>query len=368
VADQKTTDAALSNAVNTYYEKKILEDFEPDTYFYQLAPTKVSMPQGSGKTIEFTRYNKIGAKYNDDADELTNYQTYLSAEVVSATVRERSNYVQLSSFVSLTAISDPLDQAMRKLKFAAAKTLDILIRNDLGFVVADVAAYSSVNAHNLAIDGGTLNSSGITVRIWSADNQIAAASRTKGFDLWHDKADLANSGTVVAIAKSGMTIKTLQSAVNELQGRDVPTIDGAYHAIMHPTVAYQLTTTAGFKGWFSPTSAEAAKMAPGEMGIVAGVRIHRSTNVARFPLTGDTLATSSGAIFGTLLFGDEAYGAVDIAGANGRQGFNLYLKESGKQSTNDPANKIKTAAYRLYAAGRILNKDSGLWIVTTEQV
>jgi N4-gp56 family major capsid protein len=366
MADQQSTHASLSSAVNTYYEKTLLEDFEPNTHYYGLAPQKTEMPTGSGKTIEFTRYKKIAPKATDDASELANYQTYLSAEVVTASLRERSNYVQLSRFVTLTAISNPLDQAMKRVASAAVKTLDILVRNDIGMAVVDIATLSAVKMQNLNIDGGTLNHSGITARLWTIDAQTSGNAR--GFDFVHNKALLAQSSTVVSIAKSGMTFKTLQDAVNKLEGRDVPMINGNYNAIMHPTSIYQLTTSAGFKGWFSPTSSDAAKNSPASEGIVAGVKCHKSTKAFRFPLSGDTLATSSGAIFGTLLFGEEAYGTVSIQGEGQRQGFELNMKESGSQSTNDPNNKMKTAGYILYNAGKILNKEAGLWIITTEVV
>ena len=364
MADQQTTHASLTDAINTYFEKKILEDFEPQTYFHSLAPIKVDMPQGSGKTVEFTRYKSIAAKRDDDADELTNYQTYLSAEVVSAVVHNRTQHVKLSRFVDLTAISNPLEQAMERVSDAARKTLDILVRNDIGIAVVDKASLSAVNMQNLKIDGGELNHSGIAVKIWTVDGN--GSSNARGFDLMHNKALLAQSSSVVALGKSAMTIKTLQAAVNTLEGRDVPTIDGNYQAIMHPTSVYQITTGAGFKGWFSPTSSEAAKRSPVAEGVVAGVKIHKSTTAYRFPLTGDTLATSSGAIMGTLVFGKEAYGVVSIQGANDRQGFNLFIKESGPQTTSDPANKIKTAAYSIFSGGKILNQNAGLWLITTE--
>ena len=358
MTDQQSTHAAISAAVNIYYEKKILKDFEPEVAFYVHAPVKAMMPKGSGNIIEFTRYRKIAANRQDNANQFTARQTYLSAVTIQATLHERDSYVQLSRFTTLTAISDSLNQAAMKMKEVGQKTVNKLIRNDIGFAVADKAVYSANMWQNLGIDGGTLNSSGITARFWTM-------TATDGFPMYHNKTRLAQSATVVSVAASGMTIKTLQHGVRVLRGKDVPTIGGSYKLICHPDVAYQITTNAGFKGWFSPTSSEGGKSDPTVHGIVAGVKVITSTEAYKYPVSGDTLSTASGNVYGSLLFGEEAYGCAQISGEGNRQGFNFYLKESGSQSTNDPTNMIKQAAISVTAVGRVLNKSAGIWLIST---
>lgn len=364
MADQQSTHASLTSAVNTYYSKKALKSFEPKTKWYAAAPMKEPIPEGSGNAVQFTRYNKIAYLRGNDTDQFTAQQMYLSAETVSATLHERDGYVQLSRTAVLVSINRILDKAMEKVSTAGAKTLDILIRNDIGMMVADVAAGSSLAYDNMAIDGGTLNSTGITARVWS-HNTAAAGDR---FPMYHDKTRLAQSATVVSFAKSGMTIKTLQHGVKVLQGLDVDKINGVYKMITHPDMAYQITTNAGFKGWIAPTDANPAYKDPTIHGVVAGVQIETTTLALRFPLSGDTLSTSSGALYCSLLFGDEAYGCAEISGYAGKRGFNMFLKQSGPQTTSDPTNKKKQAAFSVYSVGKVINKSAGLWILTTEQV
>jgi len=363
MADQQSKHASITSVVGTWYSKKVLQDFEPMTQFYNLAPVTAQIPKSEGKTINFDRYLKIDALYKDDTDEFTAQQSYLSAQVVTATLHERDSFVQLSRYAVLTARNNILDKAVKMVQQQGAKTIDKLVRNDIGMAVADVAAASSVNMNNLAIDGGTLNSSGITARVWSHD-QAASGDR---FPMYHNKTRLAQSALVTSFAASAMTMKTIQHGVSVLEGKDVPTLsDGNYSLITHPDVAYQITTNPGFKGWFSPTSAEAARKSPSEVGVVAGVTVHKSTQAYKFPLSGDTLSTSSGNLYCSLLFGEEAYGVADVTGADGgRKGFSFYLKESGPQSTNDPTNKIKQAGFSITAVGKVLNKSAGLWILTT---
>lgn len=366
MATQASGGTGLSPAVNIYYEKKMLEDFEPNTHFYSLAPVKRTIPKEMGKTIEFTRYNKLTPRYADDSSEASSNQVIQSTEVVTAVIRERSAYVDISRLADLTAIGGALEQSMDNLEECARKTLDILIRNDIGMAVADIASLSAVNMQNLNIDGGTLNHTGITVKLWTVD--AGSGTNARGFDMMHNKGLIAQSTSVVSLAKSGMTIKTIQAAVNVLEGRDVPKINGAYHAIMHPTSLYQLTTSTGYKGWLSPTTAQPAKNSPAAIETISGVRLYSSTLAYRFPLSGDTLATSSGAIFGTLIFGKEAYGAIGLANVGGSKGFELNMAVSGNQSTNDVNRKLRQAGFLLYNVGKILNKDAGIFIITTEEV
>ena len=361
MADQQSTHASLSSAVNIYYTKNILKDFEEGTQFYSLAPIKEPIPQGAGNKVEFTRYKKVPYLYSDNTDQFTAQQMYLSASTLQATLHERDGYIQLSRFTCLTAIGKPLQQAANKIKTAARRTVDILVRNDIGFAVADKATYSAGMFNNLGIDGGTLNSSGITARLW--------VRRADGFPMYHNKTRVAQSATVVSIAKSGMTVKTIQHAVSVLEGKNVDHFDGGnYHAIIHSDVAYQVTTLAGFKGWFSPTTTEPVVSNPTVLGTIAGVKFMRSNLAWKFPLSGDTLSTSSGNLYATLLFGQEAYGCSQIQGENGRKGFSFFLKESGPQTTSDPTNMKKQAAFSITAVGRVLNKSAGLLILTTEKV
>jgi N4-gp56 family major capsid protein len=356
MADQQSSHAAISAAVNTYYEKDILESFEPTVVFYSHAPIKAEIPKGGGSVIEFTRYKKIAPKVSDNTDEFTASQTYLSAEVITATIRERDEYVQISRFADLTAIGGVLDQAMKKIKMTAARGLDKLVRNDIGMAVADVANTSSVNMDNLAIDGGTLNSSGIGAKVFSH------TSRGEGFPMYHNKLRLAQSADVTSFASSSMTVKTLLHGVSVLEGKDIPSTEsGTYKFICHTDVAYQLSTTPGFKGWVSPTSSESLKTSPSVIGIIGKTEIVTSTHAFKFPLSGDTLSTSSGNLYCSLLFGDEAFGVTEL----GDKGFKLYMKESGPQTTSDPTNMKKQVGYSIRAVAKVLNKSAGLWILTT---
>jgi len=327
MTDQQSSHAANTAIVGTYYSKRFFKEFEPQTFYYSLAPVMADMPNYQGKTINFDFFKKIPYLKGDDSDQFTAQQLYQSASVVTATLHERDGYVQLSRYLAITARNNIMERAYENIKQAAVKTLDVMIRNDIGMMVADVANASSLNFANMAIDGGSLYSTGITARVWSHDG-TAANDR---FSMYHDKKRIAQSALVSSFAKSGLTVRSIMHGVSVLEGKDVPPVNGSgkYILITHPTAAYNVTTAAGgLKGWISPTSSEPMRKTPSQLGIVGGAQVYTTTLAYRFPLSGDTLSTASGALFCSLLFGQDAYGCVNIS-EYGSKGFKLSTTGKG---------------------------------------
>ena len=85
MADQQSSQAALTNVVGTWYSKKILESFEPKTVWFTNAPIKEPIPMAMGKTVNFDRYKKIDALFSDDTDEFTAQQMYFICCTIKST-------------------------------------------------------------------------------------------------------------------------------------------------------------------------------------------------------------------------------------------------------------------------------------------
>ena len=54
MSDQKTTDAAITGLIKTWYDRRLINRLEPKTRLHQLGE-KRPIPAASGKTIEFTQ-------------------------------------------------------------------------------------------------------------------------------------------------------------------------------------------------------------------------------------------------------------------------------------------------------------------------
>ena len=75
MADQQSTQAAISNAVKTYYSKFILKDFTAKTVWYRECPVKETIPRNISDTVQFTRYKKVNALFADNSDEPLSHQS-----------------------------------------------------------------------------------------------------------------------------------------------------------------------------------------------------------------------------------------------------------------------------------------------------
>ena len=60
-------------------------------------------------------------------------------------------------------------------------------------------------------------------------------------------------------------------------------------------------------------------MYKGEIGQVGGVRFVESSDAPAYALSGDTLDTSSGTVYGTFVFGKHAYGVTQLSGKGNKQ-------------------------------------------------
>lgn len=356
MADQKTTDAALTNLVVTYYEKVGLERLLPKLRFYQFGDKK-PLPSRSGKTIQWYRFRTQTAVTSNMTELTAPTQVYLSADTVTATLVQRGAYVKVSDLLIMTAIDPILQDAAILMGEKAARTVDTYVRDQIGFHLK-----TSINRSSIYV---SLLSSGIDTRIWSGPiPQTRDSSSVMGFRLLQNNTSNGGSALVQALTTSAITVKNIQNAAMFLRNSDADAFDDGYYVgIIHPKVAYNLMISTGWKGWQQYTSPEL--MYKGEIGRVGGVRFVESTDAPAFQLTGDNLGSTSGSVFGTIIFGKHAYGVTEIAGQGNKQkGYELYVKQLGSAGTADPVNQQATAGFKITMAAKILNKSAGVIVVT----
>jgi N4-gp56 family major capsid protein len=353
-----TTSAGLTGLIVTYYEKVGLERLLPKLRFYQFADKK-PLPSKSGKTIQWYRFRQQSAVTTNMSEDTVPTQVYLSADTISATIVQRGAYAGISDMLTMTAIDPILEDAATLMGEKGARTVDTFIRDTLGFMVADHATRSSLTANRIA----QMASTGITARVWTVDGSSTTGD---GFPMLQNNTRVAQSSTVVSLTTSALTVKNAQHAAAYLRNRDVdPFDDGYYVGIINPINAYDLMTSGGWKGWQQYTSPE--MMYKGEIGKVGGVRFVESSDAPAYSLSGDTLDTASGTMYGTLIFGKHAYGVTEISGkntGNRRKGFEMFIKPVGSAGTADPVNQTSTVGFKMTMAAKILNKSAGVWVIS----
>lgn len=299
----------LTNEMRTFYNKTLLEYASPNLIHEQFGQ-KSPIPKNGGKTINFRRFktltNKAGATI---VEGVTPKGSRLEVEKIETTPGQYGDWVSLTDVLELTAIDNVIVGATKALSAQAGLTLDTVVRNQL--IAGGQVQYAPI-----------IGDAGATTPV-TARSQLTAAAL--------------------------VTVKELFKAAATLKANNTPTIDGYYIAIVHPHVAYDIMQGAG-DAWVDISKYKNPEMIyKGEIGAVGGIRVVESTNAKIFPATES--ASSSTSVYATLVFGQGAYGVVDIDGG----GMELIVKPKGYG--DDPLNQRSSVGWKAIETGVILNDE-----------
>jgi len=228
----------LSAEMKTYYEKRLIDIAEPKLVHDQFAD-KYPIPQGSGKTIEFRRYDSLEKAKKPITEGVTPTGNNLNVSALTETVMQYGNWVQLSDMLEMSAVDNNVLQATRLLGAQAGRTLDSITR--------DVLAGGT----NVLYAPDTADTSGKEIRTRGEINENCR-----------------------------LTADLIFRAAAQLKGMNADPIDDKYVAIIHPYVAYDLMRS---EEWIDAHKyATPENIYAGEIGRLAGVRFVESTEAKIF--------------------------------------------------------------------------------------
>lgn len=286
-----TTDTGLSNEMKTYYSDYLIDLAEPLLVHDQFGQ-KQPIPKNGGKTIEFRKYSPLAKALTPLTEGVTPNGQKLNMSVITATVAQYGGYVTLSDVLLLTAIDNNLLQATELLASQAGRTLDTVTRE--------------------VLQGGT--------------NVMYAQGGTA-------RASLAYTS---ASSNNNVTFDDIRKAVRALKIQNAPKINGAYVAIVHPDVAYDIMSD---PKWVNvKTYSDPDGMYEGEIGKIEGVRFVETTEAKVYKDAG----ASSRDVYGTLVLGANAYGVTEVTGG----GLQHIVKQLGSAGSEDPLNQRATAGWK----------------------
>ena len=308
-----TTSAAsgnnLSAEMKTFYDKVLLREAGPNLVHEQFGQ-KRDIPRGSGKTIEFRKFNQLPKALTALTEGVTPDGGALDVTSLTATVAQYGYFVRITDMLDLTAIDNVIVEAVRLLGSQAGVTMDTIVRNAL------VSGTNVMYCPKVA--GG---------------NETAVTTRG-GMD-----------------ATSQLTVKMVQKAAALLKKNNVPTINGKYVAIIHPYVAYDLMRDSE---WVDAHKyAQPTNLYTGEIGEIAGVRFVESTEAKVWNDSNCPQIGSSGkyySVFATLFLGKNAYGVTEVTGG----GLQTIVKAKGSGGTSDPLDQRSTVGWKGIRTAKIL--------------
>lgn len=245
-----------ANYLQTKLYKEVLENFEPNLYFYKMGE-KPMVDNGIG-TVSWTKASKLSvtaatATLTEGTQPSSTAFTYTT---ITTTPTQYGIYVEISDRLLKAAPTKILANAGKEIGSNMARIIDQVIQTEI--MAGTNVLYSDVSVN---------------------------AART----------DIAVTDL--------MTGTLLAKAHTKLQSVDAPTIDGYYVGVAHPFVLGDLKIQSSgayieFNKYATPD-----KLFKGEIGALYGVRLVSSSNVQTF--------TSNTTVYPTLVMGAGAYGVTE---------------------------------------------------------
>lgn len=237
---------AMSVGMKTYYTTEMLENARNEHYFAQFGKKQV-LPRNHGMTIEWRKWNTLPlADVLKEAVIPTSKR--LGETAITGSIRELGMYVTISRRIQLHHVDDVILGATEELGASAGDTQDVAIRNALA--------------------------EGTNV-------------------LYADKVDGGNATEVTGRYQLDKSCVLTPDIVNQvytiMRKNNVPTIDGKYICVLHPSAIYDLRSSDDWTEVHKYASPE--QIFNGEVGELHNVRFistHTAPVWAGAPLNGDT--------------------------------------------------------------------------------
>jgi N4-gp56 family major capsid protein len=294
---QTTLTEGLSAEMKTFYDMTLIDEAAPALVHDQFGQ-KRPIPKNGGKVIEFRKFAPLTKALTPLTEGVTPQGKSLDVTTITAEVSQYGDFITMSDMLELTAIDNVVVEALKLLGRQGGATLDTVVRNILH------TGTNVMYCPKIAEDG----------------SETAVTSR----------ATLDNT--------CRLTVKQVQKAVAKLRAQNAPPISGKYVAIIHPYAAYDLMRD---KEWIDAHKyAQPDNLYEGEIGEIAGVRFVQTTEAKIY----------ENGVFGTLIFGEGAYGNTEIAGG----GMETIVKQKGSAGTADPLDQRSSVGWKGQKTAEIL--------------
>lgn len=314
----QTTTVEIPSALTEFYNRQLLEralPFMNHDLFGQIRP----LPQKNSKTAKFRRYESLGTATTPLTEGVPPSSTDPSYTDVLATIATYGAYIEYSDDVELTNPDPILTEFDELLGEQSGETIDILRRDVL------------VTGTNVVYQTGTVRS-----------NQNAVLT-------------LATLRSVLRTMERNK-VRYITSVLSGSPNVGSDAVPMSFVAIVHPDTALDVRQMTGFVG--IEDYGQMRSIHESEIGAIPAVRIRFliNPNAKKWAGAGQgsttMVNTSSVAdVYGTLIFGMNAFGIVPLRGA----ALTTHLKARGTGGTSDPLEQIGTIGWKAKTTTKILN-------------
>ena len=296
---------SLNGELKTFYDTELLENARVELFYAQFAK-KQTLPKKHGKTVEWRKWNTF-AKASKLVEGVIPTGQKFGMSSKTGSIDQYGTYAAVTDQLELHAYDDVILGATEEMGASAAETQETLIRDAL-----------LVNTNVLYCDNVTL-ATGAVAGTPTAPSGMEAST------------------TVMSVFTPDMVAK----AITIMKKNRVPTINGKYYAVIHPSVAYDLRKS---KDWIEAHKyAKPEEIYNGEIGELHGCRFIE--NVFAPILDGEYANKAGGVTYATYMFGKDAFGIIDPEGG----ALEMIVKD--KSQVGGPLNQFSTIGYKFETNG-----------------
>ncbi len=306
----------LSGELKTFYDAELLENARVELFYAQFAK-KQPLPSGRGKTVEWRKWNTFARASKLTEGVIPTGQKF-GMSVKTGSINQYGTYASITDQLELHAYDDVILGATEEMGASAAETQEVLIRDAL------MVNTNVLYCDNIDKDTGAFISTPTTCATMGAGGKTGS------------------TGNEVADGWSLLTPDMVAKAVTKMKKDRVPTINGKYVAVIHPSVAYDLRRS---KEWIEVHKyAATTEIFNGEIGELHNVRFIENVFA---PILGGTdyKNKSNGVTYATYFMGKEAYGIIDPEGGA------LQMIVHDKSEIGGPLNQFSTIGYKFETNG-----------------
>ena len=297
---------SLAGELKTFYDTELLENARVEMFYAQFAK-KQTLPARHGNTVEWRKWNTF-AKADKLQEGVIPTGQKFGMSTKTGSIAQYGTYAAITDTLELRAYDDTILGATEEMGASAAETQETLIRDAL------LVNTNVMYCHPCDVNGDE-----------------------KGMETPTSCAMMQCYGEF----KSFLTPKMVAKVVTKMKKDRVPTINGKYYAVIHPSVAHDLRET---KEWIEAHKYSAPdEIFNGEIGELHGVRFIE--NVFAPVLKGEYACGDGGATYATYFFGKDAFGIIDPEGGA------LQMIVKSKEQAGGPLNQFSTVGYKFETNG-----------------
>ena len=296
---------SLSAEVKVFYDTELLENARVEMYYAQFAK-KQTLPARHGGTVEWRKFNTFKPASRLIEGVIPEGQKG-GTTTKTGFIAQYGTYVAVTDLLEMRAYDDVILGYTEEMGASAAETQETLIRDAL-----------LTNTTEMFCDNITLATG------------ASASTPTSN-------AEMEASSTVMSL----LTPKMVAKVATRLKKNRVPTINGKYVGVIHPSVAHDLRAS---DEWIeSHKYAATTEIFNGEIGELHGVRFIENPFA---PVCGGADKNKAGTMtYATFFFGKDAFGIIDPEGG----ALEMIVKD--KSIVGGPLSQFSTIGYKFESNG-----------------